>query len=106
MAESVDSIRRRLEQCLQPEALRITDVSHEHRGHPGVPPEGGSHFVVDIVSVRFRGRSRVERHRMIHAALADAFAAGLHALAIHARTPEEFPGTGDSHGELNVPAGG
>ena len=37
----------------------------------------------------FEGKSRVERHRVINAALAGAFERGLHALAIHAKAPGE-----------------
>jgi BolA protein len=41
------------------------------------------------VSPAFAGKSRVERHRMINEAVAEAFQRGLHALAISARAPGE-----------------
>jgi BolA protein len=44
---------------------------------------------VHIVAAAFEGKSRLERHRMIHAVLATEFAAGMHALAIHAAAPGE-----------------
>jgi len=50
---------------------------------------GGGHFVVRIVATRFRGKTRVERHRMVNEALGDAFETGIHALSIKAKTPEE-----------------
>ena len=37
----------------------------------------------------FKGKSRLERHRMVNAALAAELAAGVHALAIHANAPGE-----------------
>ena len=42
-----------------------------------------------IVSEAFRGKSRIERHRMINAALANELSGGVHALAIHAAAPGE-----------------
>jgi BolA protein len=44
---------------------------------------------VYIVAQAFRGKSRLERHRMINAALASELAAGVHALAVHATAPGE-----------------
>jgi BolA family transcriptional regulator, general stress-responsive regulator len=41
------------------------------------------------VSAAFRGKSRVERHRMINSALAAELSGGVHALAIHAAAPGE-----------------
>ena len=46
-------------------------------------------FRVHIVSEAFRGKSRIERHRMVNETLSGELAAGVHALAIHAQTPEE-----------------
>jgi BolA protein len=41
------------------------------------------------VAQAFAGKSRIDRHRKINAALADDLAAGVHALAIHASAPGE-----------------
>ena len=54
---------------------------------PGHRPGGQTHFRVYIVADAFRGKSRIERHRMINAALAGELAGGVHALAIHANAP-------------------
>ena len=37
----------------------------------------------------FRGKSRIERHRMINQTLSGELAGGVHALAIHANAPGE-----------------
>ena len=63
--------------------------SHRHEGHAGHRPGGENHFRLYIVSEAFRGKSRIERHRMINAALASELAGGVHALAIHAAAPGE-----------------
>jgi BolA family transcriptional regulator, general stress-responsive regulator len=75
--------------ALQPVSLEVIDESHHHAGHGGWRPEGETHFRVKVVSAAFAGRSRVERHRMVNALAAAELKAGLHALAIEARTPGE-----------------
>ena len=48
-----------------------------------------THFAVRVVSDLFAGQRQLQRHRTINNALADEFAAGLHALEIRAQTPAE-----------------
>lgn len=86
--DRVETIRERLNHALAPEALEIIDESHLHAGHPGAAA-GGGHFAVAIVSASFRGRSPLERHRMVYAAVNDLMPAEIHALSIRAETPEE-----------------
>ena len=82
-------ITRRLTEAFAPESLRVIDESEHHAGHAGHRPGGETHFRLYIVAQAFRGKSRLERHRMINAALAEPLAGGVHALAIHAASPEE-----------------
>jgi len=84
-----DVITEKLSKAFAPESLRVEDESHLHEGHAGHRPGGQTHYRVYIVSDAFRGKSRVERHRMINATLAAELAAGVHALAIHAAAPGE-----------------
>jgi len=84
-----DRITEKLQQAFAPEGLRVEDESHQHAGHAGHRPGGGTHYRVYIVAEAFRGKSRLERHRMINAALAAELAGGVHALAIHAAAPGE-----------------
>ena len=84
-----DSLSRKLTAAFAPVALRIEDESHLHAGHAGHRPEGESHFRVTIVSDAFAGKSRLARHRMVNAALAEELAGAIHALAIHAHAPGE-----------------
>ena len=84
-----DLITRKLTEAFAPESVRVIDESHQHEGHAGHKPGGESHFRLYIVSDAFRGKSRLERHRMINAALAAELGAGVHALAIHAAAPGE-----------------
>jgi stress-induced morphogen len=83
------SIKKKLAQAFAPVALDVVNESHHHAGHAGSPGTGESHFAVKVVSEAFAGKSRVERHRMVNAVLADELAGKIHALAITALSPEE-----------------
>ncbi len=84
-----ETITNKLREAFAPEGLEVQDESHLHEGHAGHRPGGESHFRVYIVSDAFKGKSRVERHRMINATLAGELAGSVHALAIHAQAPGE-----------------
>jgi BolA protein len=82
-------IAEKLASAFSPQSLDVEDESHKHEGHSGSRPGGQTHFRVHIVSEAFRGKSRIERHRMINQILSDELAGGVHALAIHASAPGE-----------------
>ena len=82
-------ITEKLAAAFAPESLRVVDESHQHQGRAGHRPGGETHFRVYIVAEAFRGKSRIERHRMINAVLDRELAGGVHALAIHAAAPGE-----------------
>jgi BolA family transcriptional regulator, general stress-responsive regulator len=88
-----DLITNKLTKAFAPQSLAVVDESHLHAGHAGHRQEGETHFRVTIVAEAFRGKSRVERHRMINAILAAELAGHVHALAIHASTPPGEGGT-------------
>src|SRR3546814_14041943 len=80
-------IETRLRKALSPESLQVMDDSEKHRGHAGHAARGESHFTVKITPAAFAVRSRVERQRMVNAALRHLLAGRVHSLAIQARTP-------------------
>jgi BolA protein len=82
-------IAEKLTSAFTPQSLDVLDESHQHEGHAGARPGGQTHFRVHIVSEAFRGKSRIERHRMINQALSDELAGSIHALAIQASAPGE-----------------
>src|ERR1700709_432624 len=88
------TITNKLREAFSPESLDVTDESHLHEGHSGHRPGGETHFRVYILSGAFKGKSRIERHRMINAALAAELAETVHALAIKAQAPGEAGSTG------------
>jgi len=84
-----EHITRKLTEAFTPESVRVVDESHLHAGHAGHRPGGETHFRVYIVAQAFKGKSRIERHRMINQTLAAELAGSVHALAIHAAAPGE-----------------
>ncbi len=87
MTERVALIEQRLRAALMPESLNIIDDSVAHYGHAGA--RDGGHFSVQIVSPAFIGKTLLQRHRLVNAALADLLRQDIHALSITARTPDE-----------------
>jgi BolA protein len=84
------TITEKLTKAFTPERLDVIDESHKHAGHSGHRPGGETHFRVEIVADSFRGKSRIERHRMINQTLSGELSGGVHALAIHAKAPGEI----------------
>jgi acid stress-induced BolA-like protein IbaG/YrbA len=50
----------------------------------------GQHFQAVIVSAAFAGKSRVQRHQLVYAALGDRMREEIHALSMQTLTPEEW----------------
>jgi BolA protein len=73
-----------------PARLDIQDDSASHAGHAGAHAAGETHYTVTLVCESFTGVSRVERSRMVHAALDQEFANGLHALCLILRSTIEL----------------
>ncbi len=87
-----DQITSKLSEGLSPTSLAVHDESDQHRGHGGWREGGETHFRVEVISESFAGKSRVERHRIVNALLAEELAGRVHALAISARAPGEGSG--------------
>lgn len=82
-------LRERLTAALAPQDLDILDESHKHAGHAGAR-DGRGHFDVVIVAEAFAGKSLLERHRLVYAAVGDAMQTDVHALGIRALSPDEL----------------
>ncbi|WP_284946150.1 BolA family protein [Acidisoma cladoniae] len=84
-----DRITETLTRTFAPLSLDVVDDSGSHAGHSGAAVGGETHFNVIMAAECFEGMTRVARARAVNDALADEFAAGLHALALTLRTPAE-----------------
>jgi|JFJP01.1.fsa_nt_gi BolA family transcriptional regulator, general stress-responsive regulator len=86
MSDTLAQLQKNL-QTLTPSHLEVIDDEQHHIEHRH---EGAGHFTVTIVSPQFSQQSLVQRHRMVFAAVGDLMPTSIHALSIHAYTPEEF----------------
>lgn len=82
-------IRQLLANAFAPSRLEVTNDSARHHGHSGDDGSGESHFTVEIESAAFAGLPRLQRQRLVNAALGDIPGQRVHALAIRARAPGE-----------------
>jgi BolA protein len=73
-------------QALSPEHLEVVNESHMHN----VPEGSESHFKVVIVSDAFKDKMLIARHRLVNKALEEELKGGIHALALHTMTMEEW----------------
>jgi len=52
--------------------------------------DDGTHFEAVIVSAAFTGKSMVQQHQLVYAALGDRMRAEIHALSMKTLTPEQW----------------
>jgi acid stress-induced BolA-like protein IbaG/YrbA len=58
----------------------------------------GQHFQALVVSAAFAGKSRIQRHQQVYAALGERMREEVHALSMKTLTPEEFGALGAAGG--------
>jgi BolA protein len=87
MNDLIKEMQQRLTLACAPTHLNIIDDSAHHVGHAG--NRGGGHFTVEITSPMFEGLSLVKRHQLVYKALGDYVGHEIHAVSIHAKTPDE-----------------
>ncbi len=79
-------IEKTLQQALLPSYLEVHNETHKHN----VPEDAESHYKVTIVSGQFDGLPLIQRQRQVNTLLKDEFSSGVHALALHTFTPDEW----------------
>lgn len=85
----IERIKSILEADFAPELLEVDDESHLHEGHAGAR-SGMGHFRVTLVSERFEGLGRLQRHQAVFRALGELMETDIHALSITALAPSEI----------------
>lgn len=78
MAMDAHEIETLIKSALPDAQVEITDLAGD-----------GDHYAATIVSEAFRGKSRVQQHQMVYAALQGNMGGVLHALALHTKVPEK-----------------
>jgi BolA protein len=81
-----ETIQQKLQQAFAPTHLEVINESHMHN----VPEGSESHFKVVVVSEAFAGEKLIARHRRVNQVLSEELAGGIHALALHTLTPEDW----------------
>jgi BolA protein len=84
----VERIRAVVQDALHPVRLEIRDDSAAHAAHVGGGGKG--HFRLLIVSEQFSGKSLLQRHRLVHEALAALLESDIHALVLNTKAPDEL----------------
>ena len=92
MSGTQQRLEERLREQLTPVHLDIVDESALHAGHAGAAG-GGGHFRVRIVSAAFDGKSLLEQHRLVNAALKDLIGGEVHALGLETVPASEWSAT-------------
>lgn len=88
MTNRIEKFKNALIGSLSPSFVEFRDDSHLHTGHVG-NRDGAGHYSVEIVSEQFKGKSRLQRHRLVYDALKAWFPSEIHALIINAKTLDE-----------------
>lgn len=73
-----------------PVVLHVENESYMHSSGRGAE----SHFKLTVVSDKFEGKRAVARHQAVYACLAEELQNGVHALALHLYTVEEWEAIG------------
>jgi stress-induced morphogen len=77
MAMSAADIERFIREALPDAVVEIRDLAGD-----------GDHYAASVVSAAFKGKSRVQQHQMVYAALKGRMGGELHALALQTSAPE------------------
>lgn len=83
-------ILSKLTDRFQPSYLKVENESHMH----SVPPGSETHFKVTLVAEVLAGKRQLQRHQAVYACLAEELKAGVHALALHTFSPEDWAASG------------
>lgn len=79
-------IRSKLNAEFAPVHMDVVNESYMH----SVPEGSETHFKVVLVAQAFAGKRQVQRHQAVYACLASELQQGVHALALHTYSPEEW----------------
>jgi len=94
----LSQIKQQLEP-LNPQFLEVTDQSHFHQKGTN------SHFKLTLVSAKFKNLNKVQKHQLIYQTLSQIMLQ-IHALEIHAFTPNEWQQNPKIYNSPNCLGGG
>lgn len=77
---------------MSPKPEEVVDMIHQSIPDAVVEVNlysGDDHFEMRVVSKSFAGKSRIQQHQMVYAALGDQMKQAIHALALKTSIPKE-----------------
>ena len=74
---STEEIKQRIEAAIPGARAEVDDWTG-----------GGDHFRATVVAPAFKGRSRIEQHKMVYAIFGDEIGGPIHALSLKTRSEE------------------
>ena len=77
-----ERIESKLFTHLKPSKLLVTDESEDHIGHSGYVQGGETHFKVFLRSKKLKGKTRIEKQRLIYKLLELELKERVHALSL------------------------
>ena len=95
------AIESALTDAFHPDYLQVVNESHMH----SVPANSETHFKVVLVSDSFADKRLVQRHQKVYGVLSDWMQNGIHALALHTYTPEEWSESAEAPASPNCMGG-
>ena len=75
---------------MHPEQIETLIANHISCEFLQVISDDNTHFESTIVAQSFNGKSRIQRHRLVYAALGKHMESDIHALSMKLYTPEEY----------------
>jgi len=88
-SDQISKIQTTLIAKLQADVVTITDQSDRHKHHKH-SPQGGGHYDALIVAELFVGKTLMQQHRLVYAALAQEMQTNIHALSLSTFTPQQW----------------
>lgn len=77
MAMQANEIERRIKAALPDAEIEIRDLAGD-----------GDHWAATVISETFRGKTRVQQHQLVYAAVGGDMGGALHALALQTSAPK------------------
>jgi BolA protein len=98
----ISQIQATLTTKLQADLVQITDQSDRHKHHKH-SPQGTGHYDALVVSKLFTGKTLMQQHRLVYAALESEMQTTIHALALSTFTPQQWDQTKNSDNTTSNP---
>ncbi|MFN9817833.1 MAG: BolA family protein [Pseudanabaena sp.] len=90
--DATATIKTILQEKIGATIVEVEDRSDLHKHHQGRmnAPVGSGHYDAIVVAASFAGKTMMQQHRMVYAALADQMQPPIHARSLTTYTPDHW----------------